>query len=48
VFAKSDAALESYRSLPGVRDMDNNGLRAWTDDHSDILGAFWSRYRGRS
>jgi hypothetical protein len=47
VFAKSDAALEPYRSLPGVQDMDDNGLRAWTDDHSDILGAFLSRYRGR-
>jgi hypothetical protein len=62
VFAKSEAALEPYRSLPGyvsrstpaecdsprcITDLDDNGLRAWTDDYSDILGAFVSRYRGR-
>jgi hypothetical protein len=32
--------------MEGVTDLDDNGLRAWTDDYSDILGAFMSRYRG--
>ncbi|HEX6001465.1 MAG TPA: fused MFS/spermidine synthase [Hyphomicrobiaceae bacterium] len=47
VFAKSAEALEPYRSLDGVMELDDHGLRAWTDDYSDILGAFWSRYMGR-
>jgi hypothetical protein len=47
VFAKSDAALQPYRSLPGVVELDDHGLRAWTDDYSDILGAFVSRWQGR-
>jgi spermidine synthase len=47
VFAKSDAALQPYRTLNGVMELDDNGLRAWTDDYSDILGAFWSRLQGR-
>jgi hypothetical protein len=47
VFAKSDAALQPYRALDGVGDLEEFGLRAWTDDYSDILGAFMSRVRGR-
>jgi spermidine synthase len=47
VFAKSDAALQPYRTLNGVIELDDHGLRAWTDDYSDILGAFWSRLQGR-
>jgi hypothetical protein len=47
VFAKSEAALQPYRSLEGALDLDDGGLRAWTDDYSDILGAFWSRFTGR-
>jgi hypothetical protein len=47
VFAKSDAALQPYRSLLGVSELDDNGVRAWTDDYSDILGAFLSRFQGR-
>jgi hypothetical protein len=48
VFAKSDEALEPYRALDGVADLveRNPPLRAWTDDYSDILGAFLSRKRG--
>jgi hypothetical protein len=43
IFAKSEKALEPYRSsLEGVTDLEDNGLRAWTDDYSDILGA-WRR-----
>jgi hypothetical protein len=52
IFAKSEAALQPYRSMEGVLELDDgsgNGapLRAWTDDYSDILGAFWSRLQGR-
>ena len=52
VFAKSEAALQPYRSMEGVLELDDGSgsgapLRAWTDDYSDILGAFWSRYQGR-
>ncbi len=43
IFAKSEAALEPYRStLEGVAALDDNGVRAWTDDYSDIWGA-WRR-----
>jgi SAM-dependent methyltransferase len=47
VFAKSEAALQPYRSMEGVLDLEDGGLRAWTDDYSDILGAFMSRFQGR-
>jgi hypothetical protein len=47
VFTKSAAALEPYRGLEGVMELDDYGLRAWTDDYSDIWGAFMSRVRGR-
>jgi hypothetical protein len=47
VFAKSEAALQPYRSIEGALDLDDGGLRAWTDDYSDILGAFWNRFTGR-
>jgi hypothetical protein len=43
VFARSEKALEPYRSsLEGVSELDDHGLRAWTDDYSDIWGA-WRR-----
>ena len=52
IFAKSEGALQPYRSMEGVLDLDDGSgsgapLRAWTDDYSDILGAFWSRFQGR-
>jgi hypothetical protein len=47
VFAKSDAALQPYRALDGVSELEEFGLSAWTDNYSDILGAFMSRVRGR-
>jgi hypothetical protein len=47
IFAKSEGALQPYRSLEGALDLDDGGLRAWTDDYSDILGAFFSRMQGR-
>ena len=47
IFAKSEEALAPYRSMEGATDLDDGGLRAWTDDYSDILGAFMNRVRGR-
>jgi hypothetical protein len=47
VFAKSDEALKPYLGLKGVQELKDTGLRAWTDDYSDILGAFVSRWQGR-
>jgi hypothetical protein len=40
IFAKSAAALQPYRSMSGVHEIEDNGVRAWTDDFSDIWGAF--------
>jgi hypothetical protein len=45
VFAKSESALAPYRAFEGASELDDKGLRAWTDDYSDILGAFMSRWR---
>ena len=47
VFAKSEEALEPYRSIEGIAELDDGGLRAWSDDYSDILGPFLNRLRGR-
>jgi hypothetical protein len=45
IFAKSESALAPYRGFEGAEELDDKGLRAWTDDYSDILGAFMSRWR---
>jgi hypothetical protein len=47
IFTKSEEALAPYRSMDGVSELDDGGLRGWTDDYSDILGAFLNRYWGR-
>jgi hypothetical protein len=47
IFTKSEKALETYRSLDGVMELNDNGVRAWTDDYSDILAAFISKFRER-
>jgi hypothetical protein len=52
VFAKSEGALQPYRAMEGVEELDDGSStgdpqRAWTDDYSDILRAFWRRYKGR-
>jgi hypothetical protein len=47
IFAKSEAALQPYRSLAGVTDPDDGGLSAWTDDHSGIWGPFLNGWKGR-
>ena len=47
VFAKSSEALEPFRSLKEISEFEDAGLRPWTDDYSDILGPFLSKYRNR-
>jgi hypothetical protein len=47
LFAKSNEALEPFRSLQEVSEFTDHGLRAWTDDYSDILGPFLSKLRNR-
>jgi len=45
VVAKSEAVADSFRVIPGARDLPQPRLRPWTDDSSDILGPFLSQYR---
>lgn len=45
VLSRSQSMLDSFRALPGAHDFDDKSLRAWTDDYSDILGPFLSRFR---
>jgi hypothetical protein len=47
IFAKSEAALQPFRSLAGVSDLEDGGLSAWTDDFSNIWGPFVNGWRGR-
>jgi hypothetical protein len=47
IFTKSEQALAPYRTLDGVIELDDGGLRAWTDDYSDILAAFINKFRNR-
>ena len=47
LFAKSEEALAPLRTLDGVAELDAGGLRAWTDDYSDILGPFLSKMKAR-
>jgi hypothetical protein len=45
VFAKDARALDAFRALEGAQDFHAGGLKAWTDDASDILGPFVSQWR---
>ena len=45
VFAKTEAALDPFRDLKGAKDLDDKGVRAWTDDYSDIIGPFLSKMK---
>ena len=45
VIAKSEAVLAPFRTLKSVYELNPNGLRAWTDDFSDIIGPFRSKMR---
>jgi len=46
VFAKDEFALDPLRAIPAAQDFKKGGLHPWTDDSSDILGPFLSRWRG--
>jgi spermidine synthase len=43
VFSRSEKALEPFRGLSDVQELDAHRLRAWTDDYSDVLGPFLSK-----
>lgn len=47
LFARSSEILDKFRGTGTPLELDANGLRAWTDDYSDILGPFVSKYRKR-
>ena len=47
ILTKNEKALEPYRTLDGVTELDDNGLKPWTDDYSDILAAFFNKFRVR-
>ncbi|MBX9591083.1 MAG: fused MFS/spermidine synthase [Hyphomonadaceae bacterium] len=47
IFTKNEKALAPYRSLDGVMELDDGGIKAWTDDYSDILAAFINKFRAR-
>ena len=48
VFAKEDRALDPFRVLEGSGAFNPSRLSPWTDDASDILGAFLSQWRRTS
>jgi hypothetical protein len=47
LFAKSREALVGYESLAEMKALDASAMRPWTDDYSDILKPFLSKYRRR-
>jgi hypothetical protein len=47
VFSRNAEALDRFKTIGPSTDLDANGLRGWTDDYSDILGPFMSKYRKR-
>jgi hypothetical protein len=47
LFSRDAAALDRFKPIGTATDLDANGLRGWTDDYSDILGPFMSKYKKR-
>jgi spermidine synthase len=47
LFARSKDTLDNFRSTGTPAELDAGTLRAWTDDYSDILGPFVSKYKKR-
>lgn len=43
IFSKNAAVIDAFRSEPDAYELEPNGLRGWTDDHSDILGPLLAR-----
>ncbi len=48
VFAKDERTLDSFRAIEGAGTFNPSTLSPWTDDASDILGAFLSQWRRTS
>jgi hypothetical protein len=44
VFGKSDEAIDAFRAVKGARDLKVSTLRPWSDDASDVLAPFLSKY----
>lgn len=47
VVSKDEKALETFRGLEGAEDLGAPHLKPWTDDYSDVLGPFLSKWRKR-
>jgi hypothetical protein len=45
VLARNAEALEPFRTLETIIELDPRGLKPWTDDFSDIIGPFRSKLR---
>lgn len=45
VFSKSSDTMDLFRELPEAKEFDETTLRAWTDDHSDVLRPFLSKMK---
>lgn len=45
IFSKSADVIDGFRSMPEAYELESNGLRAWTDDFSDILGPLLSKMK---
>jgi spermidine synthase len=43
VLSRSEEALQPFRELGDVRELDAKRLRPWTDDYSDVIGPFLSK-----
>jgi predicted membrane-bound spermidine synthase len=47
VLSRDKAVLEPFRKLEMAKELEATTMRGWTDDFSDILAPFMSRWRGR-
>ncbi len=47
VLSADKATLEPFRKLDMHKEFEQKGMRGWTDDFSDILAPFMSRWRNR-
>ena len=47
VLSADKDVMEAFRKLDIAKDLDETTMRGWTDDYSDILAPFLSRWRGR-
>lgn len=45
IFGKSWEAVDPYRVVPYARNLPEPTVKPWTDDSSDVLGPFLSKYR---